>query len=99
VVSSIIWRPFDARLADLLDRITFHQQLVRDELNIAQARAIGNLVEVAKQEKLLEEKKRQDDERTQKQVEEIGKLTNDIIKAMEQKHEGKAHLTLSTSCY
>ena len=71
VVSSVIWRPFDARLAGLLDRITFHQQLVRDELNIAQAHAMNHLVDAERQERELEVKKREEEERTRDRVEEI----------------------------
>jgi hypothetical protein len=93
IVSSVMWRPFDVRLADLLDRITFHQQLVRDELNIAQAYAMNSLLEAANQERELEAKKEQEENRSQKQAEEIEKLASDIIKSMEQKHEGNGYPT------
>ena len=57
VASSVKWRPFDGRLGDLLDRLTFHQQVIRDELNLAQVYAIRGMAEAQEQERPLAEKK------------------------------------------
>ncbi|KAH7391025.1 hypothetical protein DE146DRAFT_634868 [Phaeosphaeria sp. MPI-PUGE-AT-0046c] len=35
VIAELFWRPFDVRFQDLLDRMTFHQEVLDDELKLA----------------------------------------------------------------
>ncbi|KAK3378715.1 hypothetical protein B0T24DRAFT_138215 [Lasiosphaeria ovina] len=90
VVNSVIWRPFDARLSELLDRMAFQQQVVRDELNLFQTRAMNHLVEAEKQERALAKKILHDEQLTQSQVEEVKRLTQDALLGIEKRNEEDA---------
>ncbi|KAK3319509.1 hypothetical protein B0T19DRAFT_268571 [Cercophora scortea] len=90
VASSIIWRPFDVRLSESLQRLAFHQQVMRDELDIAQARAMDFLVEATKQEQQLQAQRDQHAAETQEQLAELKDLTEEGIRSIEKKLEEEA---------
>lgn len=97
VVASMIWRPFDSRLSDLLERLAFQQQIVRDELNLAQARAINHLVEAQKQENKLQERRAEAEKRARVLLDEIKSLSQDMVRSMEQRHEGISLFSVESS--
>lgn len=35
VIADLLWRPFDVRFQELLERMTFHQKVLEDELKLA----------------------------------------------------------------
>jgi len=35
VIGSLMWKPFDTRFQHIIDRLTFYQQLLKDEINLA----------------------------------------------------------------
>jgi len=42
-----MWRPFDARFADLLERMSYHRNLVNGEVALLRAKAAKDGAEVA----------------------------------------------------
>jgi hypothetical protein len=45
VIGDLLWKPFNARFSDILDRMSFHQNIVRQEISIEYMSSIKHLAE------------------------------------------------------
>jgi hypothetical protein len=46
VVGDLLWRPFENRFQDILERMSFHQMVLKDELNLASMKALQSTLNV-----------------------------------------------------
>jgi hypothetical protein len=65
-----MWKPFDVRFGDIMDRMRHHRELISSELNIIAAQAANNAEAVAAEERLLAAKERSRADASRKHIEE-----------------------------
>jgi hypothetical protein len=78
VVWDLMWTPVDVRFKEVLQALRRHQQLVKDELSILQAKAANDAEVAAQQERYLAARERRMAETERQKITEILQQTEDI---------------------
>lgn len=83
-----MWRPFDARFQDLLERMAYHRKLVEGELTLVPAQATHDAEKAAVQERALaaEERSHAEEARTKALV--ASSCTAEMKRLLEEEHRG-----------
>ena len=89
MVTNLFWKPFDARFKDLLERIKFHRQLVKDETLVTiyenSTRTIS--AQAAEHAKAAKERIRASDARDM--INHTSKLAEEMKNSLQQQQRGR----------
>jgi len=90
MIASIIWKPFDVKFGDIIERMSNHRQFIMDELKIMAARHAKSAYKTGELEMLLarNESRQMED---MKRAQELSKEMGEMRRRVEQEFRGKRY--------
>lgn len=88
MIGDLMWKPFNVRFGDILERMSHHRELVKSELGIITARASRDAEAAAVEERSLAAKERCRAEAFRKQAQDFSSRTEAAWKMIEEREKG-----------
>jgi len=97
VVVDLLWKPFDARFSHLLEDLSFHRQVLRDEVLLLQIYGVEGLRKEAADERVEAQHERFQASKSRMAVEETHKTIEEVKSLIQEQKQGM--LIWSSICY
>ena len=88
VLGDLVWKSFDDRFGEILERICSYRDLIKLELSLANAKASNNTEKIAKEEARLAEEERSQAARARQRADEAAAITSEVRALLEQQRRG-----------
>jgi len=88
VLGDLVWKSFDDRFGEILERICSYRDLIKLELSLINAKASNNMEKIAKEESRLAEEERSQAARARQRADEAAAITSEVRALLEQQRRG-----------
>lgn len=89
VIGDLIWKPFDDKFADVLERLRSYRDLIRLELSLLIAQSVNGAKEIALAEQDLAREERTQDRKARERIEETANISFETKSLLCQQRKGR----------
>jgi hypothetical protein len=89
VLGDLMWKPFDDRFADILERLRSYRDLIRLELSLSIAQSVNDAKVIAEAEIDLAREERRQDKKARERIDETANIAAETKSLVRQQRKGR----------